>query len=116
MAPQYCTTSKRLLYETVCAYISNGYCSFVLPLSFMPCGCCMPLLMVLKCATSKHLFMLFAVTTCIGILSILSTCFLVLPLPQTLRAIADGADVRGFYYWTLVRHKAWAHCMDVVTS
>jgi hypothetical protein len=21
---------------------------------------------------------------------------------QTLRAIADGADVRGFYYWTLV--------------
>jgi len=30
-------------------------------------------------------------------------CFLL----QTLRAIADGADVRGFYYWTLVDNFEW---------
>eukprot|EP00775_Hariotina_reticulata_P005032 gene5032-5274_t len=28
-------------------------------------------------------------------------------LMQTLRAIADGADVRGFYYWTLVDNFEW---------
>lgn len=26
---------------------------------------------------------------------------------QTLRAVADGADVRGFYYWTLVDNFEW---------
>jgi hypothetical protein len=38
----------------------------------------------------------------------------VLACLQTLRAIADGADVRGFYYWTLVsacsRATAGLHC------
>lgn len=27
---------------------------------------------------------------------------------QVLRAMAEGADVRGFYYWTLVDNCEWA--------
>lgn len=30
-------------------------------------------------------------------------------MPQTLRAIADGADVRGFYYW-------WVGCLCIHLS
>jgi beta-glucosidase len=34
--------------------------------------------------------------------------FLVTHLAQVARAIADGADVRGFYHWTLVDNFEWA--------
>ena len=34
--------------------------------------------------------------------------FLVTHLAETARAIADGADVRGFYHWTLVDNFEWA--------
>jgi beta-glucosidase len=34
--------------------------------------------------------------------------FLITHLAQVARAIADGADVRGFYHWTLVDNFEWA--------
>ena len=34
--------------------------------------------------------------------------FLATHLAETARAIADGADVRGFYHWTLVDNFEWA--------